>query len=365
LANIKISAAADAGTLLSSDMIPLARSGNTNAYHATMTEIANFTNASIASGAYGNIGRNVLHNPLFNVAQRGIGAFGGGTYSADRWLLGATGASTLSTTVAGLVDSDRSSIGDEAAKYCLSNVFVGGAGATDFVQVSQCIEDVRRLAGKTVTISFWATGSTGNMHVGVNLYQSFGTGGSPSASVNTNGQLVALAASAGVWTRVSATIAVPSSAGKTLGTNGDHFTQCILWLSAGSTYATISGGVGVRSGTINIWGIQLEIGSVATPLEKPDPRYDLSNCQRFYYASGYVVFGVSNQLAGAPVQFSTALPVQMRVVPTMTVLSNSNVNVSSFTLNGLVGASSVYANSVATASGTTQLNFSFSASADF
>ena len=40
--------------------------------------------------------------------------------------------------------------------------------------------------------------------------------------------------------------------------------------------------VGVQSGSIAIWGVQLEIGSVATPLEKPDPQQDLAKCQRFY-----------------------------------------------------------------------------------
>lgn len=44
--NIKISQAADAGTLLSSDMLPLARSGDTGPYHATMASVATFANAS-------------------------------------------------------------------------------------------------------------------------------------------------------------------------------------------------------------------------------------------------------------------------------------------------------------------------------
>lgn len=44
--NVKISAASDAGTLLATDMLPLARSGDTNAYHATMAEVGTYIGAS-------------------------------------------------------------------------------------------------------------------------------------------------------------------------------------------------------------------------------------------------------------------------------------------------------------------------------
>src|SRR5215467_13117060 len=45
--DLKISAAADAGTLLATDMLPLARSGSTTAYHATMSEVAVYTNTTL------------------------------------------------------------------------------------------------------------------------------------------------------------------------------------------------------------------------------------------------------------------------------------------------------------------------------
>lgn len=47
MADIKISAAADAGTLLATDMMPLARSGDASAYHATMAEIASWANTNL------------------------------------------------------------------------------------------------------------------------------------------------------------------------------------------------------------------------------------------------------------------------------------------------------------------------------
>lgn len=43
-----------------------------------------------------------------------------------------------------------------------------------------------------------------------------------------------------------------------------------------------AGLIGVQSYTLQLWGVQLEIGSVATALEMPDPQQDLAKCQRFY-----------------------------------------------------------------------------------
>src|SRR5215831_12799169 len=40
---------------------------------------------SIVAPAFDNIGRNLLHNGLFQIAQRGLGPFGNSVYTADRW----------------------------------------------------------------------------------------------------------------------------------------------------------------------------------------------------------------------------------------------------------------------------------------
>jgi hypothetical protein len=58
--------------------------------------------------------------------------------------------------------------------------------------------------------------------------------------------------------------------GKTLGSNNDSFTGLEFFYSSGATNNAIAGNIGVQSGTINIWGVQLEIGSIATQLEKRD-----------------------------------------------------------------------------------------------
>ena len=70
-------------------------------------------------------------------------------------------------------------IGDEAATYYLLNTFTGSAAASAYNFMSQSIEGVRRLSGKTVTVSFWAIASLAGMKLGVNLLQYFGGGGAP------------------------------------------------------------------------------------------------------------------------------------------------------------------------------------------
>jgi hypothetical protein len=270
------------------------------------------TNADRATQALNGVGRNLIHNPLFNIAQRGAGPFTTLAFTVDRWLL-AFVTDTPSLTRLVTTDADRAAIGDEAASYMLNNTFTGNAAAGAYSLLSQRIEGVRRLAGKTVTVSFWAVASTA-LKLGVSLTQNFGTGGSPSAILNLPGQAVQLSTT---WTRYSVTTTLPSSAGKTLGTSGDDQTSLNLWFSSGATNAAIAGNIGVQSGSLNIWGVQLETGSVATPLEKPDPRYDLSNCQRFYQI-GQQQQQMQSQGAGTTYTTLFPLPVTMRATPIIT-----------------------------------------------
>ena len=271
--------------------------------------------ATAVAPAFNGVGRNLLHNPLFNVAQRGAGPWTTSVYTADRWFLGVS-LDTVSINVIAAADADRTQIGDEAATRYLQNNFTGNAGAAAVSYIHQPMEGVRRFAGKTVTVSFWAAASSA-LKLGANIYQNFGSGGSPSAGVwaLATGNAITLSTT---WTRYTTTIAIPSATGKTLGTNGDDGTWLRFFYSAGSSSAAMAGNIGVQSGTISIWGVQLEIGSVATPLEKPDPRYDLSNCQRFYQS---VICSVRATGAAIISLTSPATWPPMRTTPTVTLLA--------------------------------------------
>lgn len=279
------------------------------------------------AGAINNVGRNLIHNPMFNIQQRGVGSWSANnSFMADRWVLYTALDTGINFNIFAVSDAVRSQIGDEAAKWMLSGAFTGNAGAGSYTQLRQNIESVNRLSGKTVTISFYAVAAAAGTKVGINMLQNFGSGGSPSAVVGalTTGLSVTLSAG---WARYSVTITLPSIAGKTLGTNGDDFTGLQLFLSSGSTNNAGAGNIGVQTGTVQFWGVQLEIGTAATPLEKPDPQQDLAKCQRFYQTFQIFAGGYSGAAIAAIA--SIMFPVVMRATPALAVTTNSDVSLTS------------------------------------
>lgn len=281
----------------------------TETTRATAAEVAAIASA-LASSSWNN-GRNRLHNSFFRIKLRGSGAFtASNVYTADRWTqLFVNG--TLSTSFVALTDSDRSVIGDEEAEVAMQCTCAGGSSAGDFTVIIQRIENLKRISGKTIVLSFWAKASSGTPKVGFDLQQVFGTGGSPSATVTAIGS-GSTAALSSVWTRYSTVINVPSIAGKTFGTTtGTDFTQLDLWLSSGSTNNAEAGNIGVQSGTVLLWGMQLELGSVVTPIERIDPVRDQANCQKFY--------NTISTFVGPTATYATSysFPVKMRAIPTV------------------------------------------------
>jgi hypothetical protein len=358
--DLKISAAADITSVVATDKLPVARVASTTAYFATMAELATYAEASVGVG---NVGRNLIHNAMFRVQQRGAGAVTAGapTYTADRWCQHIS-TSTISTTLAALADADRTAIGDEAATAAMQCVVGGSGGAGDFVNVQQRIEGVQRLAGKSVVLTFWAKATSGTPKVGYSLTQNFGSGGSPSADVTSIGS-AATAALSTTWTKyTSAAIAVPTSIGKTFGsTAGTDYTALKLWFTSGATNNAQAGAIGNQSGTIQLWGAQLEVGSVATPLEKPDPRAELANCQRFYQTGSYEFF--SYAAAGAGFGQTYSFPVTMRAAPTVAVSATTTTNCASPSAQYPLSAGFVpYA--VASGTGTVAHVGTFTAAAD-
>jgi hypothetical protein len=268
--------------------------------------------------AASNIGRNLLHNAQFAVHQRGTGPFTASGYTADRWGMQLS-FDTVNFAVQPISDAGRAQIGDEAVTVFMAATVAGSTNPGASTILYQHIEDVRRLAGKTVTVSFWAVGTAG-MKLGVSLNQNLGTtGGTSEVTIYGAGQSVTLATS---YQWYSLTFTLQSTSGETLGTDGNSHTTLTFWYSSGTNDAVYAGNIGVQSGTINIWGVQLEIGSAATPLEKPDPRYDLANCQRFFRSG--VVSTRGYTLAGGTVQSMYALAPTMFRVPLVTLTAQTN-----------------------------------------
>jgi hypothetical protein len=332
---------------------------------------AKWVSGTLTTGIYApitnDVGRNLIHNSMFNIAQRGTGPFAAfGNYTMDRWCLsGAT--DTASVIQAGALDGNRAQIGDEAAKFYLSNTFTGNAAAGANTVIYQGIEDVRRLAGKTVILSFWAVCGAGALKLGVNYLQNFGTGGSPSASVwaNATGQSVTLSTT---FTRYSLITVIPSAAGKTLGTANNDCTYLFLAFSSGATNNALYGNIGVQgpNAVIGIWGVQLEIGTVATPLEKLDPVTQLQQCQRFAYVFSGKISTAANANAAGYNNFTTIyFPTAMRAVPTISGQTYSGTVNSSGVNWQDVGPSNVTFYATAAAAGVLAVNITaYTASAD-
>jgi len=231
-----------------------------------------------------NVGRNVLHNPLFRIVQRGTGLGSSFTtlgYSADRWLIQAAGGTGRTVQSVGWGDPGRTQTLDEDADYGIRYTFTGTNGAGDFEWFGQRVENLRRFSGKLLTMSCWLRTAGANFpRIAMAVQPSYGSGGSPSPAGFAFAGITPPIQS--VFNRYAFTVLVPTSIGKTFGTTaGTDFLQVGWWLSAGSVNSANLGGIGVQSGVVDFWGMQAEIGPAPTPLEKPDPQVDMNRCQRF------------------------------------------------------------------------------------
>jgi hypothetical protein len=330
---------------------------------ANVTGLANAATTMDVDKALGNVGRNLIHNSGFTIAQRGAGPFTVSGVTLDRWSVIIT-TDTVSIGQATTTAPDRVSIGDEAANGCLQNTFTGNAAAGAFHLITQRIEDVRRLTGKTVLVSFYAAANA-TLKLGVNALQSPGTGGSPTGGGRfATGTQVTIT---NTFARYTVPFTLPSLTTMTLGTNNDHYTGLEFWFSAGATNTAIAGNVGVQSGIVKLWGIQLEVvqpgQTVPSKLEKRDPVLELQQCQRFYQVGA---LQLTTYVAAATGIISTmlGLPVTMRS-STISITTNwaTQTNASGPTLLSQ-SPSALLAYCSAVAVGNVSLQGSFTASAD-
>lgn len=217
--------------------------------------------------------RNKLDNGDMSIWQRSNTHTANGFGSVDRW----------ATRINGSTQTTSKQIftpGSSNSQYYMRVVVGSVPNAANFVLVDQAIEDVTLLQGQTVTISFTAWTAVAQ-NIALEMTQFFGTGGSPSATVNSIGsQLVALTTTP---TRYSVTVNIPSITGKTIGTDANSSATFLkFWLDAGSNFSSRAASLGQQSGTFNFSNIQLEIGDTATTFEKIPQATSLERCQRFF-----------------------------------------------------------------------------------
>ena len=266
-------------------------------------------------------GKNAIINGDFGIWQRGT-SFTATGYTADRWLLSRNNTATVSqqTFTAGTAP-----VAGYEGQFFLRYSRTTGASSDYLIQK---IEDVRTSAGQTITFSYWAKASSAVTLGATYFEQNFGSGGSATvATVNSSTSLTTS------WQRFTVTVALPSIAGKTIGTNS--------FLAINYEFGSAMG----ASITVDIWGVQIEDSSVASPFQTSTgtKQGELAACQRYYEigTTGYVGDArLSGIKYGAWSQFS----VTKRTAPTMTVTSTA---ASGF--NGTAVASDIYTNGFITA----------------
>jgi hypothetical protein len=279
--------------------------GSTN----TISGITTINTTSINGGPLAGF-RNAIINGNFDIWQRGT-SFTLLDYGADRWIharVGTTQTATRQSFTVGQTD-----VPGEPTYYC-QTVVSSVAGAGNFCNLIQRIEDVRTFAGQQVTISFWAKADA-TKNIAVDLAQTFGSGGSPSAAVVGIGVTkVSIGTS---WQKVTVTANVPSISGKTLGSNNGHTLILSIFFDAGSDANARTDSLGQQSGTFDIAQVQVEPGPVATPFERRPIGTELALCQRYFWSSstaqGYPI-GSGQAFGASTAGYVVALPVPMRSI---------------------------------------------------
>jgi hypothetical protein len=272
-------------------------------------------------------GKNKIINGDFFVNQRNFtSTTTDGAYGFDRFKLVSSSGGTMSAQT--FTPGTAPVSGYEGRNFCRI-VTTGQSGAGVYTMLEQDVEDVTTFAGQTVTFSFWAKAATGTPKIALQIFQMFGAGGSPSAIVSIPSGQSTLSTS---WARYSLTIAIPSIAGKTLGTTANtSYLGIRMWVSAGTSSNTETGSLGIQSNTFDIWGVQIEAGSTATAFQTATGTIqgELAACQRYYYRQASTqtnypfALGFGDNAGRADITMS--FPVTMRIPPNSIDFANVGI----------------------------------------
>ena len=249
---------------------------------------------------FGQAGKNRIINGDFNIWQRGtsFAISANAAYTCDRFLSD-SGAMNYTFSRQSFTAGTAPVAGYESAFFFRALATSGSGG---FPKIQQKIEDVRTFAGNTVTLSFWAKASSA-ITVSPDIIQDFGSGGSGSVFIGVVATSITTS-----WARYSITYTVPSISGKTIGTGSSLIVSLNIPNSGTASF--------------DIWGLQLEYGSKATPFETASGSIqgELALCQRYYFRmgglTGFTMLGQGVASATTRANVQTMLPVTMRVVPT-------------------------------------------------
>ena len=321
----------------------------------SVSNTVTFADSTAFNTAYSLGMRNRIINGGFDVWQKGTsftGPSSATTYLADRWVV----SNSITTAGATFAQSTDVPPGSGFNYSMLQTVTAtqSTVNTGNFYGFWQGIEGYNTAhlaygtsAAKTVTLSFWVKSSVTGTYV-ANIYQ-----------LGTNPRVFPYTytiSSANTWTFISVVIPGDTVANAMSTTNnGSIYMYFYTMLSASSfsngtlnvwntnsgsnQYGGSSGGVNLfatSGATWQITGVQLEIGSVATPFEKRLFGNELALCQRYFCKSynsevapgaattvGATAFYSPTSQGNRPI-IQTYFPVTMRATPTVTAYSPNN-----------------------------------------
>ena len=239
-----------------------------------------------------------------------------GYYAPDRFLFYSNGGSTTLSRVAG------------TAGITYATQVATTSGNTQ-INIENRLEyqSAQLLMGKTVTFSFYVNvATTSGVGIAVGDYYPSSLDNWASVTFAQKGTVSAGQLSAGNWVRQSITFTVDSN------TTGLGF------------YLTITG---LGANTLQITGLQVEIGSVATPFSRAGGTLsgELAACQRYAWVADLstvsLVPGAGFTTSAAA--FTIPFPVSMRTAPSATssgtfTANENGVGTRTFTALGSFGA---------------------------
>jgi len=288
--------------------------------------------------------RNRIINGDCRIDQRNAGAAvtitdtSNFTYTLDRWAAFGNNASKFS--VQQVTDAPATFVNS----LKVTSLAATSLGASDQYSISQQIEGLNvadlgwgTASAKTVTLSFWVRSS---------LTGTFG-GAFTNSALNRGYGYTYTISSANTWEQKLVTIPGDTS-GTWLTTNGVGI-RVYFGLGVGSTLSVSPGAwtvggyrsatgatsvVGTDGATFYITGVQLEVGSVATPFERRPFGTELFLCYRYFQKSFAYATSVGEGKseygnAGNTTNYATAIPyiyvkypVQLRTTPGTVTLYN-------------------------------------------
>ena len=242
--------------------------------------------------------RNRIINGDMRIAQRGT-SFTGSEYTLDRFEQVLSGGSATTT-------QETFALGSEVegfTKYLKQAVSTGD----NYCGIIQRIEDVKSLPQGDVTISFYAKGTnpaSGSLELVIFAM--------PDGSTVERTYLDTTITLTSSWQRFTKTFTVPSLSGLSTPTANS---QAYIRLSQSAS------DTGTAAWELNLTGVQLEVGSQATPFEHRSIGEELAMCQR-YYQLNTPNAGRSNSTTS--VRFQVTGTTEMRTTPSLSLVDGTD-----------------------------------------